>query len=198
VSSILNPNFELNYTNPYLPAFPSQGLSSNMSKPSILSPTPSYNFAANPNVDPGFLNLLKNPSTNSSVSTALNSNKRTPTFFENGNDLGFNLDTFKFGTGMLGGIMSILGANQYRKALASQQAFAARQLANAEKAYDTNIVNRAQSAYVLGGGTDAQEKARIGLAALDSKGVGGDLRGSLLARAGLAPAKRDDDKTSVM
>lgn len=65
-------------------------------------------------------------------------------FFGNGNDLGFNLDTAKFGLGGLGNILQLFSANAARKAMEEQTALARENMQMSKTAYNDRTAYRAR------------------------------------------------------
>lgn len=145
------------------------------------NPASSTNYGFNTNVsNPGIAPREGGYSLGNVGQNGLN-NSSTGGFFGNGNDLGMNFDTAKFGFGALSSIMQLFGANQARKALESQQRIAEENLAMNKKAYDTNIDRKYRAAAHQSGATAAEADA-AGNGALSRYGSGGLLGTSTLDR----------------
>ena len=131
----------------------------NMSNSSILG-----EFAQNPGIAPG----------------AGVQGGNTGGFFGNGNDLGFNLDTAKFGFGALSSIMQLFGANEARKSIKAQTEFARRNLENQELAYNDRVAFRGRMTEASKNNSTADSIANA-----ESNSVGRYGTGGLLAKGGL-------------
>ena len=101
-------------------------------------------------------------------------------FFNNGKDLGFNLDTAKFGFGALSSIMQLFGANEARKSIKAQTEFARRNLENSELAYNDRVAFRGRMTEASKNNSTADSIANA-----ESNSVGRYGTGGLLAKGGL-------------
>lgn len=108
---------------------------------------------------------------------------KTGGFFGNGNDLGLNFDTAKFGLGGIMGIMNILNASKAMKLADAQIDLGRKNYAMQEQAYNTNQAQRGRM--IANMGTANPTEAYLQSAEqkyLDRYGSGG-----LIAKKELAP-----------